>query len=171
MTKPKRTSHRSGGRAVNVSYADNDSDIDLENDGSESEKSDDDESQSGADEFDDLLDSLSKQPKADPKPESKNTTDLKAKEANRAESHRNDEDVVFDSGASSDETIEVRNKVNKALKQPTKRRQSHISKMPLRVQLSKMMKLLPMIVMLVQIRRRRQVIRLLELLKLPIKRI
>ena len=30
MTKPKRTSHRSGGRAVNVSYADNDSDIDLE---------------------------------------------------------------------------------------------------------------------------------------------
>ncbi|KAL7481445.1 hypothetical protein ACHAW6_007140 [Cyclotella cf. meneghiniana] len=65
---PKRTSRRSASKSVNVSYVDEDSDVDLDNDGSESENESDNESQSDVDEFDELLDGMSKKGRVGPKP-------------------------------------------------------------------------------------------------------
>ncbi|KAL3784225.1 hypothetical protein ACHAWO_005656 [Cyclotella atomus] len=118
VSEPKHTSRRSASKALNVSYADEESDVDMDKD-DESElegESKDDSSGESEDEFDELLDSIAKKPRAQTtKPKPKNGRESSASSAstknspyveiNSDEEDQDEDDsvVVIDSDASTDE--------------------------------------------------------------------
>ena len=123
-TEPKRTSRRSASKATNITYADEDSDVDMDNDeDSESElKSNEDNASESSedDEFDELLDNITKKARSVSKPKAKTggrapsgRTESTKKVYLDIDSNEDQDDVVIiDSDTSVGESVKKKKKLS-----------------------------------------------------------